>query len=95
MTVAEWITFWHNVNKTELSTKYYYKNKQMYLYQLKKIIDPLHSIKINISCSSLQEEDIEIYSDKEMSYNQEQFYNTLRTRIPSSSFVFVLNIYLN
>lgn len=95
MTVAEWISFWHRINKTELSIKYYYNNKPIYLFQLQKIKEPLRSIKINISCKEVQEDDIEIYSNKDMTYNQEQFYNTLRARIPSGSFMYVLNIYLN
>lgn len=95
MTVAEFTTFWHTINKTEMHTKYYYNNKQIYLYQLKTINKPLHSLKINITCDTLQQDHIEIYSDTNLTYNQEKLCEILKTRIPFGSYIFILNIYLN
>ena len=95
MTVAEWASFWNTVHVPELHTRYYYKNKQTFLYKLKEIKDNICSIKINVTCDTLTEDHIEIYSDHQLSYNQEKIYDLLRAKVPNGSFAFILNIYIN
>ena len=97
MLVSEFIKFWSTVNKSQLSIRYFYKNKKAQLYKLNQIQDELYSIKINISQTELNPDDISIYSEKynEYTYNQTQFYNTLRTQVPMGSFVYTLNIFIN
>lgn len=97
MTVAEFISLWNNINNTDISIKYYYKNNMILKHQLCNIQDKLSSIKITISQNKMCEDNLHIYNSKyeEFNYTQQQFYDTLRVFIPEGSFVYTLNIYIN
>lgn len=97
MTVAEYITLWNKVNKTDLNINYYYKNKRVQLFNILFNNSKLESIKITISQEPFTSDHAIIYSTtyEEFSQPQEQFYDTLRTQIPEGSFVYTLNIFIN
>lgn len=96
MLISEFIKFLDSVNTSTIYTKYYYKNRNCFKYELYELELELESIKFTVSYNEMCDKDIQIYStDYNNNYNQQQFFNTLRAIIPNGSFICTLNIYIN
>lgn len=97
MTIAEFAKLWNSLNKSELNIKYYYNNKPVNLFNLYTNCTLMQSIKLTITQTPFTSSDVTIYSNtyEEFSQPQSQFFDTLRACIPSGSFVYTLNIFIN